>query len=308
MIHEFVGHREDYSTVPVSVVDFTYNYADRPIAAKIRPPFRPDPNIHLLFGTHIHDSLELLYVREGAMHIELNQDCVPLCAGEVLLMNPFDIHGGQIHPADEHVSYACLMLELKSYMLDFRNNHLDRMLSGILEGSLRFPSKFAAGEPITDRLAGIIDRLQPDYNQALIKVNEAVECRLMSGVYNLLAELAAAAYETPPDFAKGHDLMFIRSVNEYIYANYANPITVEDICAALGFGERNFFRLFRQNFGTTFISYLREFRIQRATQYFLGSNLPVTEIAAAVGFTDYCYFSRSFRRITGVSPSVYFKG
>lgn len=242
------------------------------------------------------------------MHVELNQDCIPLKEGELLIINPFDIHGGIIHPEDKYVSYSCLMLELKSYMLDFKGNLLDRLLSGILEGAMRFEAKLDAEHTSTARLINIIDRLQSDYESSMDALTASSECRLMSGVYSLLSELAPLAFEAPSAFVKGHDVLFIRSVNQYICENYASQITVEDICSALGFGERNFYRLFRQNFGTTFISYLREYRIQRALRDYSASNLPITEIAAAVGFTDYCYFSRSFRRMTGVSPSAYFKG
>lgn len=308
MIHEFVGHREQYNTIPVSVVDFSFDYSRTPVAARICPPFRPDPSIHQVFCTHTHDSLEILFLRKGAMHVELNQDCIQLKEGELLIINPFDIHGGIIHPEDKYVSYSCLMLELKSYMLDFKGNILDRILSGILEGALRFDAKLDAEHTSTARLINIIDQLQSEYESSMDALTASSECRLMSGVYSLLSELVPLAFEAPSAFVKGHDVLFIRSVNQYICENYASQITIEAICSALGFGERNFYRLFRQNFGTTFISYLREYRIQRALRDYSASNLPITEIAAAVGFTDYCYFSRSFRRMTGVSPSAYFKG
>lgn len=307
MIKEFVGHREKYNTIPVSVVDYFYEYEGCPTAAKLRPPLSPDPSIHSIFSAHTHDSLEILLVRSGAMDIELNKESLPLKAGDIVIINPFDIHGGQIHPEDRYVSYACLMLELRSYMLDFKGNHLDRMLSQILDGRLRFDSVLKAELPEVSRISNLIEQLKGSFESAQNEHSAALECQMMSLIYSLLSELSALTHETSSSFAKGHDIMFIRSVDEYICENYASHITIESICSALGFGERNFYRLFRQSFGTTFINYLREYRIQRALRDYSASNIPIAEIASSVGFTDYCYFSRTFRRMTGVSPSEYFK-
>ena len=56
----------------------------------------------------------------------------------------------------------------------------------------------------------------------------------------------------------------------------------------------------------SFSSYICEYRIKRAVEKFKGTGTPLSMIAGDVGFTDYCYFSRCFSRIMGVSPSKFF--
>ena len=61
-------------------------------------------------------------------------------------------------------------------------------------------------------------------------------------------------------------------------------------------------------FGIPFRSYLTEYRISRAMELFLRyEGLSVREIAAKVGFSDYCYFSHMFKRYMGISPTEYLK-
>jgi len=102
-------------------------------------------------------------------------------------------------------------------------------------------------------------------------------------------------------------LRFIQSVSHYVETHFAQPITSLDACTTLGYSRRNFTRLFGRSFGTTFTDYLREYRISRAATDFRDRDLLVCEIAEAVGFPDYCSFSRTFKRIIGIPPSQYFK-
>ena len=307
MVYEYVGHKKEYSTISVSVVDFEYFYEERSMAQFCCSPFVPDPDIRMVFGTHLHDSLELLYIREGSMHVEVNQERIPISAGDIMIVNPFDIHGGRMLPIDQHVASSCLMLELKTFMLEYKNSCADPLITMLLEGEYRFPVVLHADEAPTRQIAALIGIIKADYNQSLQQVTPMLECGLMSKVYSLLAvlfELAQPVHTTVP---RRHDPEFIRSINQYVSVHYTEALTVKKLCAELGFSERNFYRLFQQNYGTTFVDYLREFRIQRAAIDYRNSDLSVCEIAAAVGFTDYCYFSRSFKNVIGMPPARYFR-
>ena len=66
-------------------------------------------------------------------------------------------------------------------------------------------------------------------------------------------------------------------------------------------------RRFKQEVGVTLTEYVNTKRIERAKTLLVATDLPVSEIAAAVGILDGNYFSRLFRRQTGLSPSQYRK-
>ncbi|MBR4866617.1 MAG: helix-turn-helix domain-containing protein, partial [Clostridia bacterium] len=50
---------------------------------------------------------------------------------------------------------------------------------------------------------------------------------------------------------------------------------------------------------------LCRYRVQRAATDYAFSSLSIAEIAEAVGFSDYCYFSKSFKKYIGKSPAEY---
>lgn len=77
------------------------------------------------------------------------------------------------------------------------------------------------------------------------------------------------------------------------------------IAAHCGLSRFQFSRSFHAAFGITFREYLLRYRVRAACERLLQGDLPVTEIAYAVGFHDGSYFARMFRRYTGVLPSQY---
>jgi AraC family transcriptional regulator len=63
--------------------------------------------------------------------------------------------------------------------------------------------------------------------------------------------------------------------------------------------------VFRQFERCTVGDYIRKVRIEHARQRMLESNEPLVEIALATGFADQTHFTRSFRRLTGMTPSEF---
>lgn len=91
----------------------------------------------------------------------------------------------------------------------------------------------------------------------------------------------------------------------YIAMHYMEDIAVKDIAGYLGYSEAYFCKRFKQAFGHSFVSYLTDFRMQRAEELMRTSRLSIKEIGKAVGYADPNYFTKVFRRVRGVSPSEF---
>lgn len=96
-----------------------------------------------------------------------------------------------------------------------------------------------------------------------------------------------------------------RTMLRFIEEHYKEDISVQDIAAALNYSEAYFCKLFKQNFGTNFISYLSEYRIDNAKKQLARPYVNIKDIGKAVGYPDSNYFAKVFKRITGKSPSEY---
>ncbi len=128
-------------------------------------------------------------------------------------------------------------------------------------------------------------------------------CDRMIGAYRLEKLLLAIAEPKTARRMPG-----LARVEQYIRANYQKKITVAELSGLLSMSESNFHALFKKNFGMAPIAYINRYRLSVATLLLHDSDLSMQAIAERVGFYDQFYFSRSFKRAFGVSPSEYRAG
>jgi AraC-like DNA-binding protein len=142
----------------------------------------------------------------------------------------------------------------------------------------------------------------------------------------LIAEIIAnySLPATPPTFPiaaawRCCDLLLQRRMNkpapgnqdylaaaEMIIGNHLSKgLTVAEIAAQLSISRSHLFRLFRAKHGISPKAYLNNIRLERAAQLLRQSASSVAEIAAICGFQDSHYFSYTFKKRNGVTPSQY---
>lgn len=89
----------------------------------------------------------------------------------------------------------------------------------------------------------------------------------------------------------------------YIHQNYARPLTRWEIAEAIGVSENYLSRVFSQDLGVAPWEYVNRFRISKAKELLNSTDDSVKAIACRVGFKDPKYFTRLFRKLTGVAPN-----
>ncbi|MEW4427816.1 MULTISPECIES: helix-turn-helix domain-containing protein [Paenibacillus] len=86
---------------------------------------------------------------------------------------------------------------------------------------------------------------------------------------------------------------------------YAEDISLQSVAGQINVNPSYLSRLFKQEKGENFISYLTRVRIEHAKTYLFSRELKVYEIADAVGYHNYTYFSKIFKKVVGVTPEEY---
>jgi len=99
----------------------------------------------------------------------------------------------------------------------------------------------------------------------------------------------------------------MEQVIQYIHEHYSKPLSVSKIAQEFGVERRRFAYLFEQHTGMNPSSYLTEYRMRRAKELLQFCDSTVAEIAECVGYVDSFYFSRVFKKSTGMSPTAYRK-
>jgi transcriptional regulator GlxA family with amidase domain len=97
----------------------------------------------------------------------------------------------------------------------------------------------------------------------------------------------------------------LRRVREFIETHLEESISIQALANIAGLSMYHFARAFKQSEAVTPHDYLIHRRVQRARDLLAGTDLPLSEIALASGFSDQSHCARRFREHVGVTPSSY---
>lgn len=99
----------------------------------------------------------------------------------------------------------------------------------------------------------------------------------------------------------------VKKAENMIFEYYQTGITLEEIAAKLNITPEYLGMQFHKEKGVKFSTYIKEYRITKAKELLIGSQMKISEVAAKVGYYDAKYFSRVFRECTGQLPAEYRK-
>ena len=97
----------------------------------------------------------------------------------------------------------------------------------------------------------------------------------------------------------------VERAKSYLHAHLADGATVSELAAMARLSASHFAALFRTQVGVPVLQYQTQLRMARARELLDTSNLPVAQIAEAVGYPDAFYFSRQFRSVHGTTALHY---
>ena len=91
----------------------------------------------------------------------------------------------------------------------------------------------------------------------------------------------------------------------YIRENYSRDISLDEVSREVNISPYYFSKLFKDSTDQNFIEYLTNLRMEKARELLLTTESSMKEICVAVGYADPNYFSRIFKKNTGVTPTEY---
>lgn len=92
---------------------------------------------------------------------------------------------------------------------------------------------------------------------------------------------------------------------DFIRKNYEKRITLEDTASMVYLSPAYFSRVFKEEIGDTFNFYVNKIRIEAAKKLLLNEKIPLIDISSMVGFEGQSYFSKVFKKMTGVTPGKF---
>lgn len=252
---------------------------------------------------HWHEELEWIYVEYGVLNLTIHGNTLTLHSGEFCFINSGELH--EIKSDGESLHHAIVFNpNFLNFTLYDACQH--NFIGPVTSGKLLFPSSSAA---FTKREQ---ERILQHMEEIIRIYNSLPTCALFSIKLHILHVLeilfqSECFLENTASVKEKDSLDKLKKVIEYIHANYESPISLRTLAEVCYMSPNYFCHYFKQEIGKTPITFINEYRIQKACQLLSESKLPVSQIALSVGFDNFSYFIRKFREYKGVTPKKYRK-
>jgi AraC-like DNA-binding protein len=250
-------------------------------------------------AVHGHSFHELVIIVAGQGHHVLDGEEYPLSAGDVFVVRGEMKHGyaGTDHMTLVNILYNPRQLGLPlNELRDLPGYHALFRVQPRLRPGERFKSRFRLSEEDLVETAGMIYRLEQELERNRPGYRFVAFAQLM----NLIGFLSRCYSQC--DSPAERPLLAMGEVLSYIEQRLRDPIAVRDLTRVARMSESTLNRTFRRVLGRSPLEHVIRARIARASEMLRKGDVRVTEAAFECGFGDSNYFSRQFRKITGMSP------
>jgi AraC family L-rhamnose operon transcriptional activator RhaR len=243
------------------------------------------------FPIHDHEFGELVIVMSGnGWHI-LNDEPQLITCGEVFYIRPEDRHGFE--------QVNDLVLTNVIYRPSDRLLRPERLREFLDRDDSGGRRRWQVTEDALRQLRPLLDDLARETRSDDPLSDVMAELLFMQLAVVLCRHRFAVDGDSLPGSAKlGHVLSFLRR-------HCAEDLDLDQVARRFGYSPKAFSRVFRGATSTTPHSYLVQLRLGRAMRALRTTDDRITDVAFACGFHDANYFSASFSKMTGHSPSAY---
>lgn len=239
------------------------------------------------FGPDVRRNYLIHYVLSGCGNFETEGAQYRLCPGQGFYIEP---GWRTCYKADQEEPWTYLWV-------GFNGAQAQSLVKGLGLGR-ECPVFFC---PAAEDLQEIVERLLcPAASDVLLSLNQHM---FLLSFMHVLAKNLAPEPEPAAGESKGN--YHIHKALNYIRANYANQIHVQDIADYLGISRYHFCRLFKEAMGCSPQEYVTSFCLGQARELLTTTEIPIGEIALLCGYSNVEVFSKAFKKKYLTSPVQY---
>ncbi len=259
------------------------------------------PEVLKSFPLHWHDEMEIIYISEGSMVVSVQNSETILKEGEMIFIRPQLIHS--IRPdGDNKALYYNILFRFNLLENNTKTYCAEKYLYPLYSGELFSPEHIALDHELCPILTPHIKTLVENKHYEGKGEELLIKSELFAIMYHLYK------YSRPGDEQDIYRLKLsdkLKTAISFAEEHYNENISVSQAAELCNFSESHFSKMFRSLTGTSFIQYLKNYRLEMAAEKLSSENKNVSETAIECGFNNISYFTRAFFHKYGVTPSQY---
>lgn len=249
------------------------------------------------YPTHWHNSIEIIYVLKGSLQIKIDTDSFTLNEREVEIINSDESHEIQSLEDNKVLIFNIDPFFFEKYYKDinniffYTNSNDDEDQNG---------SEY-------EELKTLLSQMLCEYVQKLEDYDEEIEELLITLLYHLVNNFHYLTYEKEELKEKTDQLARYHRISKYIYNNYNNNITLQEIAKKEFLSTHYLSHEIKYATGYSFTDLINLTRIEESIKLLLDSDMSISEISDEIGFSHVRYFNKNFKYYFGCTPLQYRK-
>lgn len=248
---------------------------------------------------NMHEYIEFYYVLKGGVKVFCNGFTQWLYAGDIVFINWCQPHRSFCFLDD--TLYYIVQFDLNGLTCGNADLFQSKFVSKLISDMNHFKHFFQNDAKMIEYFDSLIYEYENNFFTR--------ELLIQSAICNILAHIIDSESENRAQLKHSHSTEtaeYAKKIMQYLYVNYQNDVRIDDIAAYLGISSSYMCRVFKQYTGVTIVGYLNQLRCKNAISL-MKDGYSMTQASAMVGYNDYTYFSRTFKKIYGVSPKELIK-
>ena len=249
-------------------------------------------SIHHL-SSHFHDCHQLIYVDSGTARFTVSGKSYLAKPGTVVLISRFEAHSIQIESRDYHRYSLQIYPEISGYGTLGGENLLSVLINR--------PAFFLHAVDMTSepRVQYLMREMVREFDSTNAMSGKMLDLLL----FQLLILLRRSHPELLPE--KTEKVQMVQKIQEQFETNYHEKCTLAELAKEHHISPSHLSHLFKQTTGHSVMGYLASCRIAAAKRCLAETDMEIGTIVASCGFSDNSNFSRTFREVTGMTPSQF---
>lgn len=246
---------------------------------------------------HLHSEFEFLLILKNPLEVVCEQRVFVAHPGSLILFNPNQLH--EFHKIEESCTFLCIQVSPKCF--SFSYPVLEQIVFEKLtaEPFLEEAEKKKLKEDLL-MLASVYFKREAEYELLCVsKVAEVLHLMLTHVPYRHITSSEVAEQNT-------RNARMQRLIS-FVDQNYMHKIRLSDFAELEDRSLSYLSHFIKDNLNQTFQEYVNFVRFNAACKQMNESHLRLLDICMDTGFSDYRYFSETFRRRTGLTPEEYRK-
>lgn len=188
-----------------------------------------------------------------------------------------------------------ILNDLLGYVLFSEGSSLDTVKARAIELSSLLSRAAIEGGAATDSIL----KINNQFLKSLQQIND------LDSLCYKLQETVEVFTESMFNYIPSKNYELMKKAMLFISNNFSDNITLEDVANHVHLNPAYFSSLFKQSAGSSFKEYLNMVRIEESKRLLANTDYSIIDIAIATGFEDQSYFSKVFKKYTGLTPKQY---